>query len=198
MVHARTSWPRSPRRTKPRPRRVRVAAGGGNLSGAPRRRFFLPGGLPLFNCRDCGRYTRLRPYCTSVECTRRNEGYDRRAGSPRAGKTPQRVWRTPARRIPRRCPRGCVPTASDAARVPCTNLSEPLRRARPVLCGAANHYRYRQSARLGAQPGSGGRPVGSGSLPDSVEMDKLFGWAAWHYSLGGNLDPDHPYASAPP
>lgn len=34
----------------------------------------------MFDCRYCGRYTRLRPCCTSVECTRRNEEYDRHAG----------------------------------------------------------------------------------------------------------------------
>ena len=33
----------------------------------------------MFDCRYCGRYTRLRPCCTSVECTRRNEEYDRYA-----------------------------------------------------------------------------------------------------------------------
>jgi hypothetical protein len=33
----------------------------------------------MLDCRYCGRYTRLRPCCTSVECTKRNEEYDRHA-----------------------------------------------------------------------------------------------------------------------
>jgi hypothetical protein len=40
--------------------------------------------------------------------------------------------------------------------------------------------------------------AGSGSLPDSTEIDKLFGWAAWRYGLQSNLPDDHPYKDAPP
>ena len=40
--------------------------------------------------------------------------------------------------------------------------------------------------------------VGAAGLPDTDEIDKLFGWAAWRYGLEANLPGGHPYASAPP
>ena len=40
--------------------------------------------------------------------------------------------------------------------------------------------------------------VGSGEMPSQGDIDKLFGWAAWHYGLEGNLPIDHPYKDSPP
>lgn len=40
--------------------------------------------------------------------------------------------------------------------------------------------------------------IGSGSLPTATEIDKLFGWSAWHFGLQGSLPAGHPYKSAPP
>lgn len=39
---------------------------------------------------------------------------------------------------------------------------------------------------------------GAGGLPDSTEIDKLFGWAAWKAGLAANLPPGHPYKDSPP
>lgn len=40
--------------------------------------------------------------------------------------------------------------------------------------------------------------IGTGSLPDSTEIDKLFGYAAHRWGLASLLDVSHPYKSAPP
>ncbi|WP_275629799.1 phage tail protein [Pseudomonas sp. 273] len=40
--------------------------------------------------------------------------------------------------------------------------------------------------------------VGAGSLPTTDEINKLFGWAAWHWGLVDSLPSDHPYKTEAP
>ncbi|MDF3841113.1 phage tail protein [Pseudomonas citronellolis] len=40
--------------------------------------------------------------------------------------------------------------------------------------------------------------VGSGSIPGATDIDRLFGWAAWHFGLADLLPAGHPYKDAPP
>ena len=43
-----------------------------------------------------------------------------------------------------------------------------------------------------------GALVGAGSLPSTDEINRLFGWAAWHWGLVDALPADHPYKTVAP
>ena len=46
----------------------------------------------MFDCRYCGRYTRLRPCCSSVECTAKNDEYLRQPTPAAREGVIQRKW----------------------------------------------------------------------------------------------------------